>query len=167
MHMRRVVGWTVAAGGLLPALLLSGAARVTAAPATSGIEEPVAGAPLRFATGSQATGSALYRCAAEATVAVATLGIELCDAEPTPLLAERAEPDNLQIRGGALVVEVEVGGVAGVAGVQPGDMIYRVARGDVPGAGAAAAGLAGVGTDSDTQINFLRRGRPYRIKLRR
>ncbi|MCY4119844.1 MAG: hypothetical protein OXG72_02875 [Acidobacteria bacterium] len=139
MHMRRVIGLTVAAGGLLPA----------------------------FTTGSQATGSALYRCAAETTVAAATVGVELCDAEPTPLLAERAEPDNLQIRGGALVVEVEDGGVAGVAGVQPGDMIYRVARADVPGAGAAAAGLAGVGTDSDTQINFLRRGRPYRIKLRR
>ncbi|MCY4026648.1 MAG: hypothetical protein OXH75_10110, partial [Acidobacteria bacterium] len=130
--------------------LISRAAPGSAAPAASGIQE-----------------AALYRCAAETTVAVATVGIELCDAEPTPLLAERAEPDNLQIRGGALVVEVEDGGVAGVAGVQPGDMIYRVARADVPGAGAVAAGLAGVGTDSDTQINFLRRGRPYRIKLRR
>ena len=34
-------------------------------------------------------------------------------------------------------------------------------------AAAAGTGLAGVRADSDTQINFLRRGRPYRIKLRR
>ena len=94
-------------------------------------------------------------------------GLDLCDAEPTPLLAERAEPDNLQTRDGALVVDVEEGGIAAVAGVQPGDVIYRVAGVDVPGAADAGAGLADVGTDSDTQINFLRRGRPYRIKLRR
>ena len=150
MHMRRVIGLTFAAGSLMPALLVSGAAPVTAAPASTGIQE-----------------AALYRCAAERTIAVATLGIALCDAAPTPLLAERAEPDNLQIRDGALVAEVEDGGIAGVAGVQTGDMIYRVAGVDVIGADGAATGLADIGTDSDTQINFLRRGRPYRIKLRR
>jgi len=111
--------------------------------------------------------AALYRCVDGRTVAVAVLGLELCDAAPTPRLAERAEPDNLQTRDGALVVEVDDGGIAAIAGVQPGDMIYRAAGADVSGAVDARVGLAAVGTDSDTQINFLRRGRPYRIKLRR
>ena len=117
--------------------------------------------------GAQPAETALYRCMDDTTVEVAALGLELCDATPTPRLAERAEPDNLQTRDGALVVEVDDGDIAAIAGVQPGDMIYRVAGVDVPGAAAAGAGLAAVGTDSDTQINFLRRGRPYRIKLRR
>ena len=101
------------------------------------------------------------------TIEIAILGLDLCDAEPTPLLAERAEPDNLQTRGGALAVEVEAGGIAAAAGVQAGDMIYRVAGVDVTGATDAGSRLVTVGPDSDTQINFLRRGRPYRIKLRR
>ncbi len=123
--------------------------------------------PSTVAFGAQPAEAALYRCADGTTVAVAVLGLDLCDAAPTPRLAERAEPDNLQTRDGALVVEVDDGGVAAIAGVQPGDMIYRVAGVDVPGAEDAGVGLAAVATDSDTQINFLRRGRPYRIKLRR
>ena len=43
----------------------------------------------------------------------------------------------------------------------------EVAGADVPGAEDAGVGLAAVGTDSDTLINFLRRGRPYLVKLRR
>ena len=151
MHIRRAIAWMVAAGGLGP-ILLANASVGAAVPAWFGAQPP---------------GTALYRCETAATVDVAILGLELCDAEPTPLLAERAEPDNLQIRDGALVVEVEDGGIAAAAGVQPGDVIYRVAGIDVPGADDAGVGLAVVGTDSDTQINFLRRGRPYRIKLRR
>ncbi len=116
---------------------------------------------------AQPAETALYRCVNDTTVGVTVLGLELCDAAPTPRLAERAEPDNLQTRDGALVVEVDDGGIAAIAGVQSGDMIYRVAGVDVPGAADAGAGLATVGTDSDTQINFLREGRPYRIKLRR
>ena len=123
--------------------------------------------PSAVAFGSQPVAAALYRCADGTTVAVAALGLDLCDAAPTPRLAERAEPDNLQTRDGALVVEVDDGGVAAIAGVQPGDMIYRVAGADVPGAEDAGVGLAAVGTDSDTLINFLRRGRPYLVKLRR
>ena len=142
----------VAAGGLAAVFSLTAAPTSTAAPAL---------------LGAQPAEAALYRCAGERTVAAATLGLDLCDAEPTPLLARRAEPDNLQTRQGALVVEVDDGSIAALAGVQPGDMIYRVAGVDVPGAEDAGAGLAHVGTDSDTQINFLRRGRPYRIKLRR
>lgn len=132
--------------------------------ATVGATAP-AGAPLP--PGAQTAPAELYRCVAGTTVEVAILRLDLCDAEPTPLLAERAEPDNLQTRGGALVVEVEDGGIAAIAGVQPGDMIYRVAGVDVTGTAGAVPGLVRVGTDSDTQINFLRRGRPYRIKLRR
>lgn len=126
--------------------------------AATGVLLPAAAAP---------AAAALYRCADAATVEVAALGLDLCDSEPTARLAERAEPDNLQNRDGALVVGVRDGGVAARAGTEPGDVIYRVAGVDVAGAAEAAAGLAGVGSGSDTQINFLRRGRPYRIKLRR
>lgn len=152
MHTRRAVAWIVAAGGLAPILFPAGAP---------------AGAAASSLLAAQPAEAILYRCAAGTAVEVANLGLDLCDAAPTPLLAERAEPDNLQIRDGALVAEVDVRGIAAAAGVQPGDMIYRVAGVDVATADEAAPGLANVGTDSDTQINFLRRGRPYRIKLRR
>ncbi|MYD85894.1 MAG: PDZ domain-containing protein [Acidobacteria bacterium] len=153
MRMRSAVARIVRAAGLASALALAAVAGSAAAPSSSDAQ------PAR---------ESLYRCAAgEPVVEVATLGLDLCDAEPTTLLARRAEPDNLQTREGALVVEVEDDGIASGAGVQPGDMIYRVAGVDVAGAEDAGAGLASVGTDSDTQINFLRRGRPYRIKLRR
>ncbi|MYN68185.1 MAG: PDZ domain-containing protein [Acidobacteria bacterium] len=152
MRMRSAVARIVRAAGLASALALTAVAGSAAAPSSSD---------------AQPAQESLYRCAAGEPVAVATLGLDLCDAEPTTLLARRAEPDNLQTREGALVVEVEDDGIAAVAGVQPGDVIYRVAGVDVAGAEDAGAGLASVGTDSDTQINFLRRGRPYRIKLRR
>lgn len=142
----------LAAGRLGAVLWMAGAFSPAAVSASAGVQ-PAEGD--------------LYRCVAGTTVAVTVLGLDLCDALPTPLLGQRAEPDNLQTRDGALVVEVEENGIAAVAGVQPGDMIYRVAGVDVAGADEAGAGLAGVGTVSDTQINFLRRGRPYRIKLRR
>lgn len=152
MRMRSAVARIVRAAGLASALALAAVAGSAAAPSSSD---------------AQPAQESLYRCAAGEPVEVATLGLDLCDAEPTTLLARRAEPDNLQTREGALVVEVVDDGIAAVAGVQPGDMIYRVAGVDVAGAEDAGAGLASVGTDSDTQINFLRRGRPYRIKLRR
>ena len=151
MRMRRAVAWIVRAAGLTSALALAGVAGSVAAPLPSG---------------APPAEEVLYRCAARTTVEVESLRLDLCDAQATPLLAARAEPDNLQIRDGALVVEVEDDSIAAVAGVQAGDMIYRVAGVDVAGADDAGAGLASVGTDSDTQINFLRRGRPYRIKLR-
>ena len=153
MDPRRIACATavVAAG----ALLLSGAL-VSAAPAGGFGAQPASGA-----------GGTLYRCADGAPTVTAALGIELCDGEPTPLLAARAEPDNLQVRAGALVVAVGPGGVAAREGVQPGDLIYRVAGADAAGADDVRAGVAATGPNSDTQINFLRRGRPYRIKLRR
>lgn len=155
MRTRTVAAWILAAGGLGPFLAAAGAA-------SSGAPGPAGAA----SSGAQADAAALYRCAAGTTVEAALVGLELCDAEPTPLLAERAEPDNLQTRDGALVVEVADGGIAAVEGVLPGDVIYRVAGVDVAGAAGAGSRLTDVGTDSDTQINFLRRGRPYRIKLR-
>ena len=117
--------------------------------------------------GTQPAATVLYRCVAGTESDVESIGLALCDAEPTPALHERAEQDNLQIRAGALVVEVEKGGSAATEGVEAGDMIYRVAGVDVAGATAAGSQLAGVRRNADTQINFLRRGRPYRIKLRR
>ena len=126
---------------------------------------PSVGAPRLIR--AQSAEMPLYQCVDGTEVDVAIVGLALCDAEPTPPLHERAEPDNLQIRDGALVVEVDEGGHAAREGVQTGDMIYRVAGADVAGAAVAGERLAGVASDSDTLINFLRRGRPYRIKLRR
>ena len=152
MRMRRVVASLVKAAGTVSVFAVVGTAQWAGAP-------PAAAA--------QPAEVALYRCVADTDLDVESVGLALCDAEPGPPLLERAEPDNLQVREGALVVAVEDGGVAAVAGVQAGDMIYRVAGDDVTEAAAAGTGLAGVRADSDTQINFLRRGRPYRIKLRR
>lgn len=148
---------------LLAAPLLTGAG-LTLVLAASGAS--AAAAPARSA-GMQAADAPLYECAEGTVVDVEIVGLALCDAEPTAALHERAEPDNLQIREGALVAEITEGGSAATEGVQPGDMIYRVAGADVEGAAAAGQRLAGVGTESDTLINFLRGGRPYRIKLRR
>ena len=148
---------------LLAAPLLTGAG-LTLVLAASGAS--AAAAPAR-AAGMQAADAPLYECAEGTVVDVEVVGLALCDAEPTAALHERAEPDNLQIREGALVAEITEGGSAATEGVQPGDMIYRVAGNDVEGAAAAGQHLADVGTESDTQINFLRGGRPYRIKLRR
>lgn len=158
---------------LLAAPLLTGAG-LTLVLAASGAtvlgatapEATAPAAPAR-AAGTQAADAPLYECAEGTVVDVEVVGLALCDAEPTAALHERAEPDNLQIREGALVADITEGGSAATEGVQPGDMIYRVAGADVEGAAAAGQHLADVGTESDTQINFLRSGRPYRIKLRR
>lgn len=117
--------------------------------------------------GTQPADPPLYRCADAARVQAEPVGLTLCDAAPTPALADRAERDNLQIRPGALVVAVVPEGPAGLEGLLPNDMIFRVAGSDVGGGGAASARLAAVGVESDTLVNFLRTGRPYLVKLRR
>ncbi len=94
-------------------------------------------------------------------------GIALCDAEPTETLTTRAEMDNLQIRDGALVSNVEIRGAAALGGLAVGDVIYRVGGVDVNDADTAIQQLDMVGSSADTVVNFLRLGRPYRIKLRR
>lgn len=109
----------------------------------------------------------LYSCANEAAGQTGGLGVMLCDAAPTAELTARAAADNLQERQGALVVKLEPDSVADAAGFHAGDVIYRVGGVDVTGAADAAENLAQVQPRSDTVVNFLRGGRPYRIKLRR
>ena len=116
---------------------------------------------------AQPADSPLYRCTDAAHVEADRVGLTLCDAEPTDTLADRAAPDNLQMRTGALVVAVAPAGLAAREGLLPNDVVFRVARSDVGGSGEAAAYLSAVGQDSDTVVNFLRQGRPYRVKLRR
>ncbi len=115
----------------------------------------------------RAQGEDLYTCAEAPRIDAAPIGVTVCDASATATLTDRAEDDNLQVRDGALVVDLEAAGVSETAGLQPGDMIYRVGGVDVSDARTAVATLAEIGTHGDTVVNFLRRGRPYRVKLRR
>ena len=116
---------------------------------------------------AQENAADLYVCGDQPHAEAAALGLMLCDALPTDALSARAGPENLQVRSGALVADLEPGGVSGVAGFHVGDLIYRVGGVDAPDARAAVANLDRVGSRADTLVNFLRGGRPYRIKLRR
>lgn len=130
----------------------------------------IAGAPPFPAAGGRSVQVAdppLFRCTDATRVAAGAVGLTLCDAAPTRDLVDRAERDNLQVRSGALVVTVAPGGPAAREGLLPKDMIFRVAGSDVDGGREAAVRLADVGAASDTLVNFLRAGRPYRVKLRR
>ena len=113
------------------------------------------------------TGGALYVCADPGAARTVDIGATICDAAPTGTLTERLEPDNLQLREGALVTGVSAGGIAQVAGLQAEDVIYRVGGVDVEDNVEATARLSLIGDRADTTVNFLRRGRPYRVKLRR
>ena len=128
---------------------------------------PLLLAALQAGAGAQERAAELYACGGESRAEAALVGVTLCDGEPTPGLLAQAEADNLQVREGALVTEVAADGVAGVAGMQAGDLIYRVGGGNVPDAEDAAGRLALVAARADTVVNFLRGGRPYLIKLRR
>lgn len=110
---------------------------------------------------------ALYTCAGDTTREAASIGVTLCDASPTEALSERIEIDNLQLRSGALVTDAGADAVGAVAGLRADDVIYRVGGVDVADAELATARLALIERDSDTVVNFLRRGRPYRVKVRR
>ena len=112
-------------------------------------------------------GAHLYVCTDTTSAGVPGVGVTVCDATGTPELARRSEADNLQSREGALVVSLEDDGVSARAGLQPRDVIYRVGGVDVDTAASAAEVLAQIGARSDTIVNFLRDGRPYRVKLRR
>ena len=111
-------------------------------------------------------GDALYLCMSDADTRALDIGATVCDATPTDALTQRMEVDNLQLRTGVLVTEVTVGDVAQTAGLAPGDVIYRVGGVDVGDNVLAAARLSLLMADTDTVVNFLRRGRPYRVKLR-
>lgn len=115
----------------------------------------------------QASDTALYQCVDSTESEAMPAGTTLCTAEPTETLTARAETENLQVRSGALVVDVEAGGIAAIAGLAVDDLIYRVGSVDVNEASAATERLGTLGTNADTIVNFLRRGRPYRVKLRR
>lgn len=109
----------------------------------------------------------LYTCGEAPQVESAFAGLMLCDGLPTAELSARAGPENLQVREGALVADLRPGGISGVAGMHAGDLIYRIGGVDVGDARAAAENLERVGPRADTVVNFLRGGRPYRVKLRR
>ena len=113
------------------------------------------------------TGDALYVCAEPGATRTVDIGATICDAAPTGDLAARLEPDNLQLREGALVTEVSPGGIAQVAGLRAGDVIYRVGGVDVDDNVEAAARLSLLVESADTVVNFLRGGRPYLVRLRR
>ena len=118
------------------------------------------------ARGQTAETTQLYACSDATSAGVPELGVTLCDATATPELERRSEADNLQSREGARVVSLDDAGVSARAGLQSGDVIYRVGGVDVDTAEAAADVLSQIGTRSDTIVNFLRGGRPYRVKLR-
>ncbi len=115
----------------------------------------------------QADAMNFYDCTEATTVEVVRLGVTICNAVPTAALMARAPAENLQIREGALVMDLETNGVSAIAGLKPGDMLYRVGGIDVSGVKAAAKNLSNISTSADTIVNFLRGGRPYRVKLRR
>ena len=117
--------------------------------------------------GAQDGGATLYNCAAEPPDETVALGLTLCDASPTDVLVSQADTDNLQQREGALVLDLDTDGITEAAGFAPGDVIYRVGGVDVADARSAAERLEQVEARADTLVNFLRAGRPYRIKLRR
>ncbi len=108
----------------------------------------------------------LYTCTAEDETRALDIGVTVCDAAPTDGLTQRMEVDNLQLRSGALITEVTLGGIGQTAGLASGDVIYRVGGVDVADTVLAAARLSLIASDTDTVVNFLRRGRPYRVKLR-
>ena len=112
------------------------------------------------------SGDTLYLCLSDSDARTLEIGATVCDATPTDALTERMEVDNLQLRAGVLVTDVTVGDMAQTAGLAPGDVIYRVGGVDVGDNVLAAARLSLLMADTDTVVNFLRRGRPYRVKLR-
>ena len=90
----------------------------------------------------------------------------MCDALPTTR-CRAGGTENLQVPGGRARDDVRPGGIRASPGFDVGDLIYRVGGVDVPDARTAVENLDRVGPRADTVVNFLRGGRPYRIKLRR
>jgi C-terminal processing protease CtpA/Prc len=109
----------------------------------------------------------LYVCATPAGTRTLEIGATVCDAASTDALTDRIDVDNLQLRAGALVTEVAADSVLQIAGLQEGDVIYRVGGVDVDDNVTVAARLSLIEEAADTVVNFLRRGRPYRVKIRR
>ena len=108
----------------------------------------------------------LYTCADTGGARPLVVDITICDAKPTESLTQRMDADNLQLREGVLITEVIPDGVGPVAGLQSGDVIYRVGGVDVTNTSETAERLTLLVANADAVITFLRRGRPYRVKLR-
>ena len=108
----------------------------------------------------------LYICTNPGSSRVVDIGIAICDALPTDALAQRLKPDNLQRREGVLITAVVPDSVAKIAGLQPGDLVYRVGGVNVEENVETAARLSLIADSADTVVNFLRNGRPYRVKIR-
>ena len=111
-------------------------------------------------------GEPLYTCVDATRTRTLEIGATVCDAAPTDALTQRIEVDNLQLRAGALVTEVAADSVLQIAGLEEGDVIYRVGGVDVDNNVEVTARLSLIQESADTVINFLRRGRPYRLKIR-
>ena len=114
------------------------------------------------------TGDALYVCTDPGATRTVDIGATICDATPTGTLnrAHRARqppasPRHPRHRG------VARGHRPGGGGSGAGDVIYRVGGVDVEDNVEAAARLSLLVESADTVVNFLRRGRPYLVRLRR
>ena len=109
----------------------------------------------------------LYVCATPAGTRTLEMGITICDAAPTDALKERMEVNNLQLKAGVLVTDVVTDSVLQIAGLEADDVIFRVGGVDVDNGVEVTARLSLIEEAADTVVNFLRRGRPYRVKIRR
>ena len=123
--------------------------------------------PASSAIGQPADTPPFYACREQSETTSTVAGIELCTAEPTDALTNRAVGDNLQVRAGALVTNIDSSSIAASAGLARGDVIYRIGGNNIEDSLTAADQLSKIGTSADTIVNFLRSGRPYRVKLRR
>lgn len=117
-------------------------------------------------TAAAQVGETLYACVDVSSTRTVDIGATICDAVPTDALTARLEEDNLQLRAGALIADVTVDSLAQRAGLQAGDVIYRVGGVDVEDNVETVARLSLIQETADTVVNFLRGGRPYRVKLR-
>lgn len=119
------------------------------------------------ASPSTQTQEALYVCVDGTSTLTINIGITICDAAPTEALQRRLDEDYLHLRPGALVMEVTDGSVARVAGLQSGDVIYRVGGINVGNQDETSAHLERIQDTADTVVNFLRDGRPYLVRVRK
>ena len=101
--------------------------------------------------------SVFYTCSVEPNTKTIAIGVTLCDASATPELSASAAQDNLQVRNGALILELTTNGIARIAGLKKGDVIYRVKGIDIADAATAEEQLRHMPLTSDIVINFLSR----------
>ena len=115
---------------------------------------------------SQDKVSELYTCQDEFRKEISLFGLTVCDAKLSENLSAHIQEENLQTRSGILVVVVKNGGISNIAGLQENDLIYRIGGSDIIETKSAITSFNRISVQADTVINFLRGGRPYRIKIR-